>query len=412
MAHIKNKENETKFERRTFLSVAFSSAAVMLAPNLTVASDLPNSDISPSPADSLTFYLEFLDQIRNEVLRKFVAEVGLRGSDVRKNYEKLAKLVAELEKEVPELKNSKETSQLKNVTDVGLTSASRVKPVMQNGIFLSALYVELISISTNSLNNSVNQLQQESITLSPKAVQILKEILQEIRSLDDLTSSLNEATEELTNVITDLNPKIDVVRKKLTDAISVLVRGEIKSLKSEGNQAEAIQLIQSAISALKELDNLSLIQQPRNSTDKLLPTSLQQNTASASQTSSSTILLRGLLEDTIKWILKGGQITISGNSRRDSTVKFVTASTNRTSVASGLWWEVRNILAELLPESITTRAIVCIGLISPVLLAGHELSIREEKIYGLIPSLRPRGKADFSDANRRQAAQRLARLEV
>ena len=394
MNHVQNTEgdyhNETKFERRTFLSAAFCSATLMLSPSIVTASDLPDSDILPSPADSLTLYLVFLDKIGNELLKKFVAEVSSRARDVRISYERLAKLADDLEKEAPSLKNRTETSHIKKVTDVGLTSASRINPVMQNGMFSSALYVELISVSTNSLNSSVNQLQQESLTLSPKAVEILKEILQEIPRLDTLTSSLNESTETLSKVITDINPKIDSVRKKLTDAIQVLVRVELK-LEPELNQKEAIQFIRSAISELKELDNLSLTLQTKFST-KTSPTSLQQDTSS-SQTQSPTALLRGLLEDTIVWILKRNNDQES--SRSNSTVKFINVSADQSSTTAlnlgGLWWEVRHILADLLPQASSLRTCCCIALITPILVAGHELSIREKKIYGLISRIYPRG---------------------
>jgi WD40 repeat protein len=132
--------------------------------------------------------------------------------------------------------------------------------------------------------------------------------------------------------------------------------------------------------------------------------------------SPASTLLRNLLSDTLSWIYKLEMASNNHGQQTDGKVRFITASITSSpavpQLGLGLYWAVRDILAELLPEALRRRTWHCLWLIGPILVAGQNEDVRRSKIYDLIPELRPRGTSDLNDEKRSNAAARLAKLKV
>lgn len=385
---------EKNLERRTFLSAVLSGAAIMLVPNVAAAADLEGKviasecqGISPSPADSLTFYMNILDKVTCEACEPARENYLNVNSALRKSVEKLTELTKELEAIDKKYDTtSLENSELKKCLEK-LNNLVTKKGSMQNGAFLPVRYVEAISDSSNDLKRAAIELDKKEIILSPKAVKIRKEILQEIRNHDTLSAEFASATKTLNVNYRKIASEVDSVKDKLTEAIHILAQ--------ENDQKQAEALIEKASKELKEFQ---------------------------SQNVSSRDLLVGLLENSVSWIKEGGQVRLVvpekkrpnrtvEYQRKNGKVEFITVSANRTTDDPGLFSEVEKILKKDLPDPITSRIWICIALVAPILVAEKNTAERIKKIKEVIPYLPVPTRGKY-EKNEDKAVNKLANLQI
>jgi hypothetical protein len=109
-----------------------------------------------------------------------------------------------------------------------------------------------------------------------------------------------------------------------------------------------------------------------------------------------------LLDGCISWMKKGGDFSLPAKDSHHA----------RLMPTPGLWGTVRQVLREDLPESSALRSSSCVALIGPILFFSSEPKERFEPIFNVLTSLFPSGKNDGSESNRKNAADRLARIEL
>jgi hypothetical protein len=417
-AKAKASVNGSISPRRWFVSTALlGGLTAALAPSLRAApatsADAAVPDVLPSPADSLSLYVNSLDQIKNNILHPYFRLVGCLAGEVRSRYQQLRDDVTELERLVPQLRAGQETSSLKTATDIGQAGASGIQSMAEGRVAIADAHLTLISSSSERLNDLLAGWQQQggSLRLPPRAVELLRKILREVHDLDKPTEGLNVTSKLLTDVDNDLTGKVAAVKTKIQSAISVLIAEDLSHAAGPApRQDDAVRNIQTAVTQLQQLDAYT---PPESLRDYLAhaPAGLCQESHSLSGNAQPTKTLRALLEGTARWIVKGGQLSLlDGNSQGDA-VAFVRTSMSRPTVASGfgLWYSVRQVLRDLLPDASRMRTFSCLALIAPAL-AAYDPPQRAGIIYDLLPYLFPSGPLDLDDFKRRQAAQRLANL--
>jgi hypothetical protein len=124
-------------------------------------------------------------------------------------------------------------------------------------------------------------------------------------------------------------------------------------------------------------------------------------------------LLAGLLQDTIAWTQRT-EVWAYDRSIRRGGAEFITASFTPGSPAyrQSLYYAVRDVLEELLPNPTFLRIMMTLALITPIIVSGHSTGVKQAKIRNVLPKLRPRGDNDYQDGLRDQAAGRLAILVI
>lgn len=395
-------------QRRRFLTCVLTGGitAAIVHP-VQAATSSEDTCLLPTSADSLTLYLASLDEIRGLILRPYTSAVGQIALDLRARYESLKRQVEELETEVPQLREGTGVSRVKDVTEAGRASA---RYVAQGGTVIAA-HVALITYATNSLSDSASswQMQQGSLTLTPRAVEILRAILREIRLLATPTQNLEQASNALNQAFIEVNQKLDDVKRQVLQAITGLASVELVGSPNAGERRqEAIQLIQSAINNLRQLDTYT----PPVNVPPINTTQLPRVSATSQPNQNEpTKLTRELLAGTIALIQRDAPATSYERRIPRSEMSFVPVSTSAPIAAAGLYFEVRQVLSEILRQPLRLRTWSCIALISPIL-AGYSNPKRFELIYSVIPYMFPRGESDFVDSSRRAAAQRLANLNL
>lgn len=406
--------------RRRFLSTALiGGASVALArstgamPATSTADPVP--DVLPSPADSLSLYIGFLDRLQSEILHGYFEVVGCLAGEVRNRYEQLRADVAELERLVPQLRTRGETSNLKRATDVGHASASNIRSLAQDGVVLNDGNFMLISFTSKDLSNSLEELESQggSLKLTPRAAELLRKILQEIRDLNKPTEGLRDTSKVLTDVDNDLKRRVGEIRTSLNSAISRLVADDFTTgPASTLRQDQAKQLVQDAIQKLQPLDSYT----PPQSVSNFMASSSSSSCQTISRVSRDSVkptqTLRELLEGTLKWIDSGVRLGLNSSNQDVSFVRAVMSDSAPVVSGLGLWFGIRRVLSEELPEPGRLRTTVCLGLIFPILIGGFAEAEREDKIYRLIPNIHPSGALDSIDQSRRRAAHRLAALSL
>jgi hypothetical protein len=365
------------------------------------------TDVLPSPADSLSLYMIYLDRLHSLILQPYFELVGCFAGEVKSRYQQLSEDVAELERLVPQLRSGRETSALRTATDTGEASADSIRNMANERFATMGANLTLVSMSSGRLNDYLAELEKEkgSVTLSPRAVELLRRIVREIRELNKPVQSLDKTSKALTKVDSDLSAKISEIRANLRSAIGELVAGEL----SGAQQNKSPESIQTAIKGLEELDSYVTPERLRSYFADVSEARCRDFTA-ASTSAKPTQSLRDLLAGTQKWIKGGGQLGARNRVPADDTGN---ARASHHSAMNPLWfgrWSAaRQVLNDLLPPASRTRTFICLCLIGPIL-AGYEQAERVRLIYDQIPNIMPGGTSDRDDARRAQAAQRLANL--
>lgn len=413
---VNRSQRRANMFRRCFISSALvSGATIAFAPRtnaLPEFADTADTDVLPTPADSLSLYLGFIDRLQSEILHNYFELVGCLAGEVRTRYEQLMADVIELERLAPRLRASRETSELRSATEVGRSSASNIKSMAEGGISYLGANLHLVSFSSESLNESLVEWEQQrrSLNLSPRAVELLRKILQEIRDLNKPTEGLKRTSQLLTEVHNDLTAKVKEIRVNIRFAISLLVSEDLSRGSGAPNwQIETTNLIKTAVSQLEKLDSY---EPPKSVQTYFANTPKCATFRSSPDDTKPTQAVRDLLNATVKWIESGAQVSLL--KRHHAREKVFATSTNGTVslLGFGLWFAIRQILREELPEASRLRTTTCLGLIFPVLVGGFTSDQRKGQIYKLIPNLFPSGAFDLTEAKRTEAARRLADLSL
>jgi hypothetical protein len=398
--------------RRQFISTALlGSVSAALVPSVAAApvssTFADATDILPAPADSLSLYMIYLDRLHSLILHPYFELVGCFAGEVKSRYQQLNDDVTELQRLVPQLRSGRETSTLKTTTDAGEAGADSIRNMANERFAIIGASLTLVSLSSERLNDYLAELETErgSVTLSPRAVELLRRIVREIRELNKPVEGLDKTSKALTKVDNDLGTKISEIRANLRSAIGELVTGDL----SGAQQKKSPESIQTAIKGLEALDAYVTPERLRSYFADISDARCRDFTIAATS-ATPTKALRDLLTGTVKWIESGGQ---QGARSRVPVDDGGFARVSHHSVTSpfwfGRWSAARQVLNDLLPPASRTRTFMCLCLIGPIL-AGYEQAERVRLIYDQIPNIMPGGTSDKDNARRMQAAKLLANL--
>ena len=422
MSHLKNPSynglNQPPVHRRNFLFTSVLGGLTLalgpaLVPSRVSAAETGGPSVLPTPADSLSLYMVMLDRLKSNILNPYFDLLNCLSGEVTGRFTQLKKDVAELEMLVPELKSGPETSNLRSVTEVGFASASLMRTVaLERMIFTNASFT-LAGLDPEGLRSTMGEVQKRrgSLNLSPKAANLLRKILKEIHDLEKPSEGLGKTA----GLITDLNDDLDgsggkmsAIRLKLIAAMTSLIAGELSTTaKSPDEQNNAATKVQEAIEKLKELDSYTPPQSLQEYISKAPSSRCQEARQAPAVASVPTQSLRDLLEGTVTWIKRGGQIS----HRRGDGVQFIDASMSSSLTPDwfGPWYTVRGVLNEHLPPASNGRTFMCLSLITPILI-GYDSTRRVNMINDQLVNLIPGGSSDRDAIRRKKAAERLAAL--
>lgn len=414
-------EHEAQLHRRTFISAGLvGGVALALSPSAQAitpdAFDANSSSLTPGPADSISLYILLLDRLRSQLLRPYFDIVGCLSAEVKSRYEQLRQDVEELERLAPQLR-TQQSSNLKGVTDVGHASASLLGSMANEKIVPASSLFAMISLRTETLDAFSNELEAQtgSITLSRKAVALLRKILQEVKDLQKPTEDLNTTSGLLTELNNSLEGAVNTprspdkpatigeVRFELIAAMNDLIVDQLAGQSTPARTASAKAHVDKAITLLTTWDAYK----PPDSLQAYITGSqiTRCKPSSGTMAGEPTKGLRDLLAATGAWIDHGGQITQTGRSQE---LKFINASFPAPAPFA-LKGNCQSVLGEFLPPATGLRTYILMGLVGPIVWF-YNAQKSADLIYDQIPNLWPGGAFDNDASRRRAAARRLAGL--
>ncbi len=413
--------------RRFILTAALSSAA--LIPSISAnASAMPSELLLlPTPADALVDIMSFISEIERGILQKYYIIVGKLTGKVADKYDELKKMVIDFENMIPELKVSTDISYMRGNADIGQTSALYINNLATGDVASINTHLALINLTSNNLKNLVVNYkeQQGSLTLPPQAVIKLREIFQKILDLNEPVEEMKKASTMLTKVSNDLRCNIRTIESSISEAIRLLVAAELKQVPTSGNppgtsaldeanqlRNQAIEKITDAKDVLSALNNYT---PPKEFQEYLKENNLQAQNNAPPPSNDDAIhpaLLKGLLEGAEKWIEEDKKGLPQGGHHRDSSIKFVAANLSLPLGWFDLWYAIRKVLEELIPDATTGRTWQLWG--RKKLLSWYTEDEQYNYFYALLPKLNPPSRKalvkDEYKKDRGDAARRLAEL--
>lgn len=414
--------NETQLYRRTFMSAGvIGGMALALSPMARAATgeaiEAESAALTPSPADSINLYILLLDRLRGQILRPYFDLVGCLSAEVKSRYDQLKEDVNELERLVPQLR-TRQASNLRGMTDLGQTSAALLGSLAEERVVPATPLFAMISFTPETVRDLANELEAEtgSLTLSRRAANLLRKILQQIRDLQKPTEDLNTTSGLLTEINNSLetaapaaSPKtnkpatVGDIRFELIAAMGDLIADQLAGESTAARRESAKGHVESAVRMLTTWDAYK----PPDALQTYLATSQSPRCKPSTGTMAAqpTKNLRDLLTATARWIEQGSPITGKWN-RRSNEVQFLNASAHVTPMP-GLKGNCRSALSEFLPPATGLRTYILMSLIGPIVWF-YSAQQCENLIYDQIPNLWPGGAFDNDSARRRAAAKKLA----
>ena len=441
MANIQKENNsESKFNlpRRHFISAAlvggvgFFSRAEIKAASKDVCSELL---ALPTPADALVDFFDFLSGVESGILGQYYGVVGRISGEISTKYSDLKKAAGEFRRLVPQLRAGADVPRFQNMADIGMISAAFIgsSPLTSNAVFIDS-HSNVVKLTSNDLEHTVRNWtsEKDSLTLSPAAVEKLREMLKLIGDLEKPTKDLDIASTALTKASEDVRQQIGQIRPLVKDATRLLVAAEILESPPPTNSApnlDAVAILLKKLGKNKEPTTIAglrslAVQKIRESSGKLdllsryvVPKELSQylTPAASSRVADSTSMpidvLQKLLDGTVSWIERGDEKPKQVSRQASDAVRFLPASmTYSAGWFSDLWGQIRGVLAEQIPQA--THGRIWQLYYRKVAISVYSADEQARIFYNLLPYLSQPSEVDlWADRGvRQQAATRLSRL--
>lgn len=433
-----NRDPKFKLQRRHFVSAALLGSVGLLSRTEIKAapSDICSELLAlPTPADALVDLFDFLSGIESGILGPYYGVVGRISTEISTKYADLKKAAGEFRRLVPSMRAGLEIPRFQNRADIGILSAAFIgsSPVTNNAIFIDN-HSNMLKLTSGDLEQTVRNwtTESDSLTLSPAAVEKLREMLKLIADLEKPTNDLDTASAALTKASEEVRNQVGQIRPLIKDATRLLVAAEILEMPPPANTNPNLDAVANllkklgknnepttigglrgvAVQKIKEasgkLDTLGRYVVPKELSQYLTPTaSVQSNNDS----NMPIDVLQKLLEGTVSWIERGNEKPKVVSQQMNEGVRFLPASmTYSAGWFSDLWAEIRGILAEQMPQA--THGRIWQLYYRKVAISVYSAAEQERIFYNLLPYLAQPSEVDlWSNAGlRRQAATRLSRL--
>jgi hypothetical protein len=399
-----------RFERRKFISSALFGGVPALR---TPISELNRGALpvkvqdgqslmqAPKVVDSLSLSTRFLDDVSQSAICVFHETVVASTFSLEQEYQKLLKLVDELESEAPELRGGPVMEKIKEAAKNGAGNTRNINNLANTNVTLIPAFMNVLASVTdaNYLLTSASELsqQQSSVTLSPKAANILRMLLREIRGVNSEIQKVSEHAQALSRNSMLVWNGISEIKKRIGNAVSRLADNEYRGASAQ-RKNEASAQIDMALDKLNDIDKLF--------SDRLesLPMENRKRCEGLIRNNPPGGFLRDYLSAT-KALIKD-EVRINNNHMEsfDRPFMMLKASLNSPQGYLDLSAIIGPILQEVMVENIWIRRWIGAILIRPLL--RHRGEARIEKLKQVFPKLLPEGRND----NNKHEIERAAKL--
>jgi hypothetical protein len=380
----------------------------------------------PGPSDALIDFLVDVNRTQTGILQEYYDIIASLARTSVNKYAELKRAVTEFQQLVPELRTSSDVRNIEGFIEVGLIGAAYLNhSSVTKGGFNSnqAALVAATSKNLDRLAESIDQ-QQVGLTLSPPAVEKLREILKLISELNLPNTSLKTAYDALGTAIVDLKPKTVGIETAISKALHNLAQADSREFQlftipgASSNRPDGF-LKQFRTDALTEVR--SAASQIRSLKKSVAPDELKKlaqvdSTIQAPKTQQtggplSTEMLAKLVDGCASWIEKRYSLSRTATAS-EQAAHFVLAEyvPNIFEDWTQLWGDIRDILHELIPEASKPR--IRRIYYRKWCMKIYDAKTQEQILYDLLTDLPPVSEKNLSlaenDELRRKAAQQLS----
>lgn len=437
---------DSKLPRRYFVS-----ASVLSGLGIFLNSDVKGASLDektseslavPMPADSLIDFLTFLSDIEGGILGPYYNIISRLAHEVASKTKELTERSNELKLLVPQLKTTGDISRLLNAAEIAnLTATSMIYFHLTEDTSLIDSHSNLVKRTTADLKSvAINwESQQETITLSPEAVKVLRRIVQLIDELDLPSKDLKKASDLLTQTSNDLRNGTKnkdgtkniigtkEIKSLIVDSVKLLLSADIiespPSQEVLNNILERLR-IQKKPTTMIELRKKALldITTARNLIRALdsftIPSDLQQYKADIKE---KDVISRESLQHMLSSAINRISLSIEHPQQTNSKsgeVNFIKVSSRVADEGRWdpkLWNQIVAVMGELIPQANKDRVDMVYGIKLGFKWGVRILVSKTEQFNTfdeLLPNLPDISEIDLkSDKNtRKEAARRLTNL--
>jgi len=359
-----------KLDRRRFLSSSVISgvgAGVGLALHAPATSAASSTlECEPSASDSLLLYMDLLGKVQSEA---FSAAATLITGAARNCYTTLDLLYEKVELLAGELQGRRLRAHVEQMRDAVSLGKAQVQLIRTSPTNVQKTW-PAVAASLSLVGSQVNRTAQDllppgKITLTPKARQLLAEIMTLVRDFQSVPADTKKAADEHQNRVNEISKLTNEIRDLLFAASSDAADADLTGQASIAQEAKA--------RATRNIDDAcAKLEQLRVPADK----------ARRNELSSVDLLVK---------VLQGTKQSLGAqNARLQQTgqAQFVPASFNASAaVSNSIYSRVQQALNENCPRGTPLRTLQCASLILGPR-AYSDLTTRIPLIAGVLVLLR------------------------
>jgi hypothetical protein len=344
MSKQKPNPTESQLGRRRFLRrsvVSGLGAGLVLNAPGTSAASVP-AECEPSASDSLLLYIDLLGRIQSEA---FSAAAGAITSAAKDCYGTLDSLYLKIELLMVELKGRRvraHAEQMRNAVQFGKAQIELIRTLPANGQKTwAALGATIAVVGTQVDRGAQDLLPSGRIVLTPKAKELLEEIMILVRDFRAVPESTKRATDAHQDRVNEISRLTNEIRDLLFAASSDAADADLSANPALAQQAK--------LRAAKNIDDACT---------KLEQLRVPANTARRSELTSVDLLVK-VLQGT-----KPSVGALSAQLRRDGQMQFVPTSFGASAaVPDSMYSRVQQVLNAHCPYGTPWRTLHCASLI-------------------------------------------------
>jgi len=383
--------------RRDFVSRVLSSGIILGGAGSFNAKDSQAAEtcFQSNSVESLALCTYFVAETVNRAIVPLLHAIPASTEPVRVEYSKLLGLVSQLLDAAPDLKGNRSVIHIHQAAIAGRASIENVNNWANVEPSLLPAYGDTLSaaLDLGHMLDSADLLEQQehSITLSPKAVDILKQLIQAIRDLAKPIGDVSTSSKILRQASIDALELGSIVEEQIGLAVEQLSRAESETASAKRIE-KASANIKEAISALNRIDQIQ-----SEALNVLAGAGAQQ------LPEKPTSFLRSHIADVFNDIKVDLGSADADDDNTYRNYRIMSAAYRSPAQAPSLFIMVGYILRDILVEHLAIRQIWCWYLAKSVV-AHHKGMDRVNRLTEVFKYIRPKGRYDDSESKRREAA--------
>lgn len=333
---------ETQPGRRRFLGRSIISglgAGLFLhTPTASAATASPECDASAS--DSLILYIDLLGRVQSEAFSAAATPITIAAKDCSTTLDTLYEKVELLAVELRGRRVRAHADQMRQAVEFGKAQIRLFKTAQASADKSWAVLAATLNLVQSQVNRNAQELLPPGkITLTPKAKELLQDIMSLVRDFRSVPESTRTAADEHQNRVNEISKLSNDIRDLLFAASADAADADLSGDPGLAQQAKA--------RAARNIDEACA---------KLEQLRVPANRAARSESTSVDLLVK---------VLQGTKQSLGAQNaryRRDSGAQFIPASFS-SAVPDSMYSRVQQVLNQHCPRGTPLRTLQCASLI-------------------------------------------------